>query len=122
MAISSSDVVREFFGCYLAQDRERAWDMVADDFVFSSPQDDFIDKAIYFDRCFPTVDRLRGQALIDVVEGRRGDVFVRYEYELIAGTRHRNAEVIRVRDGQIAEVQVYFGAELTECQRPKDVR
>jgi hypothetical protein len=43
---------------------------------------------------------------------------VRYVYELHpvdgrqSGARHRNTEVLTVRDGRVVEVQVYFGAEL----------
>jgi hypothetical protein len=37
------------------------------------------------------------------------DVFVLYEYELEGGQRHRNAEVITVRDGRVTESQVFFG-------------
>ena len=37
------------------------------------------------------------------------DVFVMYEYELKTGERHRNVEVLTVRDGQITEAQVFFG-------------
>ena len=32
-----------------------------------------------------------------------------YEYELRTGTRHRNTELITVRNGKIVEVQVFFG-------------
>ena len=37
------------------------------------------------------------------------DVFVMYEYELSAVVRIRNSELITVRDGKIAETQVFFG-------------
>lgn len=40
------------------------------------------------------------------------DVFVLYEYELSTGEVHRNAEVLTVRDGQIVEVQVFFGGRV----------
>ena len=40
----------------------------------------------------------------------KGDeVFVMYEYELKSGERHRNAELVTVRDGQVVETQVFFG-------------
>ncbi|MDL5159494.1 DUF4440 domain-containing protein [Actinomycetospora termitidis] len=103
-------VVRSLFAAYLAQDREAAAALLADDFVFTSPQDEPIDRDEWLRRCFPTADRVRSQDLVDVVEVAPGQVFVRYVYDLTTGARHRNTEVITVRDGRVAEVQVYFGA------------
>ena len=36
-----------------------------------------------------------------------------YEYELLNGARYRNAELLTVRDGQIVEIQVFFGGQVT---------
>ena len=90
----NADTVRAFFRSFLAQDRAAAERLVAGEFVFTSPQDDHIDRAAFFERCFPTAG---------------DDVFVLYEYELEGGQRHRNAEVITVRDGRVTESQVFFG-------------
>ena len=38
----------------------------------------------------------------------RGGVFALYEYELKSGGRYRNAEFTTVRDGKLAETQVFF--------------
>lgn len=45
--------MRANFASYLAQDRDTAEQLIADDFVFTSPQDDHVDKATFFGRCFP---------------------------------------------------------------------
>jgi len=106
---SKVDTVRAMFDSYLNQDRNAAERLLADAFVFTSPQDDHIDRAAFFERCFPTVNRLVRQDLLHVVQADDDDVFVRYEYELKTGERHRNVEVLTVRDGQITEAQVFFG-------------
>jgi ketosteroid isomerase-like protein len=103
------EIVRACFAGYLAQDRELVEGLIAADFVFTSPQDDRIGRAAYFERCFPTADRLRSYELLQVVPGDGDDVFAMYEYELLNGDTHRNTEVLTVRDGQIVEVQVFFG-------------
>ena len=108
--MANIDVVRAAFAAYLAQDRDAAEKLYAEDFVFTSPQDDHIDRAAFFDQCFPTADRVTSQDLLEVVEGSDG-VFVLYEYVLKTGERHRNTEYIRVRDGKQIEVQVYFGGK-----------
>ncbi|WP_406734014.1 hypothetical protein [Streptomyces sp. NBC_01794] len=50
----ASHVVEAAFRRYRSQDRAAAVPLYADDFTFTSPQDDHIDKAAFFDRCFPT--------------------------------------------------------------------
>jgi hypothetical protein len=51
--------------------------------------------------------------LIRVVPAGGGDVFAMCEYELKeTGERHRNVEVLTVRDGQVTETQVFFGGRV----------
>jgi len=111
--MTNADVVRAMFDAYLRGDRAAAEELLGDGLVFSSPQDDFIDRAAYLERCFPTAGRVRSQVLTDVVEVSEHDVFVRYEYVLHSGAEHRNVEVITVVDGRLTEIQVYFGATLS---------
>jgi ketosteroid isomerase-like protein len=112
MPQASAETVRAFFASYLAQDRAAAERLVADEFSFTSPQDDHIDRATFFRRCFPTADRFKDHELLAVVPTQGDDVFVLYEYELEGGQRFRNAEVITVRDGRITESQVFFGGRV----------
>jgi hypothetical protein len=107
------EVVRACMESYIAQDRERAERLIADDYRFTSPQDDHIDKAAFFERCFPTAERLRDQKILSVVPAGGDDVFILYEYELKTGERHRNVEVATVRGGRIHETQVFFGGRVT---------
>lgn len=110
--MSATDTVRAMFRAYNAQDRDAAERLVAEDFTFTSPQDDRIDRAAYFERCFPTADRLNWQKPLEVVGAGGEGVFILYEYELKAGARYRNTEFITVRDGQLTEVQVFFGGRV----------
>jgi uncharacterized protein (TIGR03086 family) len=103
-----ADVVRRLFESYLAQDEDAAQQVIAPEFTFTSPRDDHIDRASYFERCFPTASRFRRQE-IQRLAVTGDDVFVMYEYELLDGAVHRNTELITVRDGQVVEAQVFFG-------------
>jgi len=47
--MSNTQIVRACFNAYLAQDRKAAAALLADDYVFSSPQDDHIDKDAFLD-------------------------------------------------------------------------
>lgn len=109
---TNTGIVRAFFDAYVAQDREVAERLVASGFTFTSPQDDRIDRAAFFERCFPTADRLNFQVIKELTSAGDDGVFVMYEYELKTGERHRNTELITVRDGQIVETQVFFGGRV----------
>jgi len=109
---SPLDVVRESYAAYLNNDRASAEPLYAEDFVFTSPQDDHIDRAAFFERCFPTADRFSSMELVHVLPSG-DDVVVVYEYVMAdSGERFRNAELHTVRDGRIAEVQVFFGGRV----------
>ena len=105
------DVVRASMAAYRAQDLTAAEALLADDYVFTSPQDDHLDKATFLERCFPTADRFSEQEVLHVVDLGGGEVFLLYEYVIESG-RYRNAEVSRVRDGRLVETQVYFGGRV----------
>ncbi len=110
--MSNADIVRPCFESYVRQDRDHAERLIGDPFVFTSPQDDHIDRAAYFERCFPTMNRLRRHELLHVTPTDGDDVFVLYEYELTTGEVFRNTEVPTVRNGQIVEAQVFFGGRV----------
>ncbi len=103
------EIVRASLDAYRSQDRGVAAGLLADDFVFTSPQDDHIDKTAYMERCFPTAHRFRSSNVLYLVSAGDGGVFLLYEYELEHGERYRNAEFISVGNGQIVETQVFFG-------------
>lgn len=112
MINSPTAIVEAAFQYYRSQDRDAAFPLYAGEFTFTSPQDDHIDKAAFFERCFPTADRFREQELLHVTPADEELVFAYYEYELTTGDRYRNIEVITVRDGLIREVQVFFGGKV----------
>jgi len=109
MINSPTDVVEAAFRHYRSQDRTAAFALYADDFSFTSPRDDHIDKAAFFEQCFPTADLFKEQQLLHVTPADEELVLVYYEYELVTGGRYRNVEAITVRDGLIRDVQVFFG-------------
>jgi ketosteroid isomerase-like protein len=69
--VSNTDIVRASFEAYLAQGRDTAEGLLAESFSFTSPQDDHVDKAAFMRRCFPTVDRLKSQEILELKGLRR---------------------------------------------------
>lgn len=120
---SNIDTVRESLDAYRRQDIAAASRLLAEDFRFTSPQDDHIDKAAYLERCFPTADRFVASEVLAVVPAGDDAVFLLYEYQLTTGERYRNTEYVTVRDGQLLETQVFFGGrvETTRQAPPRPV-
>lgn len=108
MPVILADLVRKSFEAYRRKDRALIESLLADDFTFSSPYDDRIDRAEYFARCWPNSDRILAHRIETIVEGE-GEAFVLYECELTSGARFRNAERFVFKGGRIAGVEVFFG-------------
>ncbi|HEY1290167.1 MAG TPA: nuclear transport factor 2 family protein [Burkholderiales bacterium] len=107
-----SEIVRKLYASFAAKDRRTVEALLSDDFTFSSPRDDHIDKAAYFERCWPNSDKIRAFD-IEQLFANDHEAFVRYAAERSAdGTRFRNTEYLRVEGGKVREVDVYFGRDL----------
>ena len=104
-----TDLVRSYFSMYFTRDREGLEASFDDHFRFSSPQDDHIDKAAYFAKCWPPGDDLADLAVEEVVEVDPGTVFALYTGRWKNGGRFRNVERITMRNGKVTEVEVFFG-------------
>lgn len=102
---------QHLYRAFAAADRDAVELLLSDDFAFSSPPDPLLDRAGYFERCWPHAGAQRSfefPRLIDAGE----EVVVTYEATRGDGTRFRNTEVLRFRGGQICRAEVYFGWEL----------
>jgi ketosteroid isomerase-like protein len=108
MTTDSVAIARASYDAYLRKDRAAIEALIAQDFHFTSPLDNHIDRATYFARCWPNSERLSGFNFVRLVPN--GDeVFVTYEGRTTDGKRFRNTEILTVRRSQIVRVEVYFG-------------
>jgi ketosteroid isomerase-like protein len=104
-----SDLVRRYFAAYEAKDREALGDLLADDFTFTSPYDDHIDRKVYFERCWPNSANMRSFRVVKLFE--QGDeAFILYEGQFKGSEIVRNTEFFRTEGGRIKAVEVYFGS------------
>ena len=101
-------IVRASYEAYVRKDREALEALIDEDFHFSSPLDNRIDRATYFARCWPNSEGISGFQFIHLVQ-QGHVVFVTYEGTRQGGGRFRNTEVVTVRGERIVEVEVYFG-------------
>lgn len=104
-------LVRDLYGAYESGDRSVAERILRDELTFYSPADVGIDRARYFERCWPNAGRIRAFEFIRLVE--LGDeVLVTYESTRTDGSRFRNTEILTFEDDRIRTVEVYFGWNL----------
>jgi ketosteroid isomerase-like protein len=111
------EIARACYEAYVKKDRVGIEPLLADDFHFTSPLDNRIDRATYFERCWPNSERVRAFDFIHLVPDC-DRVFVTYEGEWENGSRFRNTEIMTMRDGQIVEVEVYFGWNIPHKAAP----
>ena len=104
-------IARAAYDAYVSKDRAAIEALIAEDFHFSSPLDNRIDRATYFARCWPNSKTTEGFEFIHVVPDD-DRIFVTYEARGAGGHRFRNTEIVTVRGSQIVEVEVYFGWDL----------
>lgn len=111
MATSPSiQVVRDYFAVFCAGDRTAAERILADDFTFTSPVDDGINRERYFERCWPNHRHIASFEL-ERVAADGNEVFVRYVGRHHDGSEFRNTECFTVENGSIQQVHVFFGSD-----------
>lgn len=101
-------IVRKAYHAYATKDRALIESIIDDDFHFTSPYDNRIDRKTYFDRCWKNSETIIGFTFVNLVADKER-VFVTYEAQREGGKPFRNTEIVTVRNGKIAEVEVYFG-------------
>jgi hypothetical protein len=104
-------VARACLQAYVAKDRGGIEALIADDYHFTSPIDNALDRQTYFELCWPNSQAMTGLDYIHQVEvGNRA--FIVYEAQTERGKTFRNAEVHTVRNGQLVATEVYFGWDI----------
>jgi ketosteroid isomerase-like protein len=104
-----AELIRAIFAAYRANDRKRVEDVLTDDFRFTSPFDDRIDKATYFAKCWRNTDWIARQELERIfVQGEAA--FVTYYCVAKDGKSFRNTEFFVFTGDQVQSIDVYFGA------------
>jgi ketosteroid isomerase-like protein len=104
-----AEIVRALFAAYLANDRKFVEDTLAEDFRFTSPYDDNIDKATYFERCWRNSDWIERHDLERILV-EDDAAFVTYHCHAKGGRSFRNTEFFSFAGDRIKRIDVYFGA------------
>ena len=117
MPQSPAETARTTYRAYAEKDRAAIEALIADDFHFTSPLDNRLDRKTYFERCWPNSELIDEFKFVHLVPcGNR--VFVTYEARKRDGQRFRNTEVVTVGGTAVTDVEVYFGWSLPHKARP----
>ena len=104
-------LARDIHGAYVSGGRSVVEELLTEDFTFYSPADVGIDRARYFERCWPNAELIHAFEFKRLIEG--GDeVVVTYESTKTDGRRFRNTEVLTFVGDKIGRAEVYFGWDL----------
>ena len=110
-------IARAAYEAYMNNDRAAIEELIAEDFHFTSPLDNRIGRATYFEYCWANSEKINRFDFINLVA--HGDrVFVTYEGHSTDGDVFRNTEIITVREGQLVEAEVYFGWSIPHKAKP----
>ena len=104
-------IAQASYQAYVDKNRSALEALLADDFHFTSPLDNKLDRKTYFERCWPNSEQLQSFEYVHAVEAADLVVIV-YEAVTKAGKRFRNTEIMTIRDGKINDVEVYFGWDI----------
>ena len=103
------ETIRRIFAAYLANDRGFVENAFSEDFRFTSPYDDALDKPAYFERCWKGSDWIERHELERIfVEG--DEAFVTYRCVAKSGRTFRNTEFFVFEGDKVRRIDVYFGA------------
>ncbi len=104
-------LVRDCYAAYESGDRRALDETLSDDFTFYAPPDPGIDRATYFERCWPnagTIEAFEFKRLVEIGD----EVLVTYESTKTDGRRFCNTEIHTFEGDKICKVEVYFGWDL----------
>src|SRR5262245_55264966 len=105
---TNASIARAAYEAFVMKDRAALEKLLAEDFHFTSPRDNRLDRETYFRRCWPNSTVIEGFEFVYVVtEADR--VVVTYEGRTVDGHRFRDTVILTIRDRHIVDVEVYFG-------------
>ena len=106
-----TQLARAVYEAFAAADRDAIEQLLADEFEFHAPPDPQLDRAGYFERCWPHAGDGQTFEFIRLIES--GDeVVVTYEGRRADGTRFRNTEILTFVGDRVRRAEVYFGWDL----------
>lgn len=102
-------VVARYIEAYKLSDRAQIESVIADEFKFTSPQDNGIGRDEYFQRCWTSMHGHVDNMMIERLMVEEAGAYVTYLVTLKDGRQLSNTEFLTFEDGKINTIHVYFG-------------
>lgn len=116
-----TDLIREYYSAFESKDRAALENLLADDFTFTSPEDDHISRKRYFEKCWPGSENLTEFDIKQIlVDGNHA--FVRYTARTTQGGIVGNTEFFTWENDKIKEVEVCFVTEDPDATSESEIR
>jgi len=106
--ISTSELVKSVFRAFQNQEREKLENLLSSDFIFSSPHGKRLNKAQYFEICYPFSEKVKTFEFQTIME-KGNEVFVIYKCSSIDQDDFTNTEFFTIENGKVKSVKVFFG-------------
>ena len=106
------EAVREVYRAYETGDRSLVEARLSADFVFYAPPDPGIDRATYFERCWPNSQTISSFDFKRLVAIGGDEVLITYEITKTDGGCFRNTEILAFDGDEVCRAEVYFGWDL----------
>lgn len=103
------ELARDFYRAFAVGDREFAEWILDAEFSFSSPLDVGLDRAGFFERCWPGAGQVVQEFEFVRLLEAGDEVLVTYEMRRSDGGRGRNTEILTFRGEKLVGAEVYFG-------------
>jgi hypothetical protein len=105
---SRIQIAKGYYSAFARGDRLFIEEHLADDFTFSAPPDPHLDRAGYFERCWPGAGKGGEIEFIRLIES--GDeVVITYEAGQPNGSKSVNTEILTFDSDKLCRAEVYFG-------------
>jgi len=109
MAESKSEIIHRYCGAYESKDRKTVEELLTEDFTFTSPRDDAIDRTTYFRRCWQNSEQIT-ELKPEIIMEDADHAFVLYKLVTTDGNESHNTEYWTFSGVRIRAVNVFFGA------------
>jgi ketosteroid isomerase-like protein len=108
MTRTAVDVARASYEAFVREDRASIEALLAEDFHFTSPLDNRLNRSSFFERCWPNSKSLANFDFLRLTP-HNDQVIVTYRATTVDGGKFQNTEILTILNGRITEVEVYFG-------------
>jgi ketosteroid isomerase-like protein len=108
----SDETIHKWYAAWEQKDWHPVDILLADDFTFTSAAgDDHISKSAFKTKCWETQINFIERFDLQRVFGSGNEAFVMYICRTKNGKTFRNVEYLQLRDGKVAAIECYFGAQ-----------